>query len=221
MSRDTTRMFSGDVPERGYVVDKIHDFKVVVKDSSRSVEDRRVALRFLVHFVEDLHMPMHVGDNNDKGGNRTQVRFFDRGTNMHSLWDSGMIEYICDTEDFWLKDLAALDTPPARAAAMKGTIEDWATESLLAARQAYLGPRDGQAPQVRAETGGCVPRRESAGCAPTAVPGERAVGDGAQPDVAATVAGFRGAVTTSDCSIRLEFRFFDLIEGQFLGDGAA
>ena len=136
-------VFSGDVPERGYVVDKIHDFKVAVTDPSRSVEDRRIALRFLVHFVEDLHMPMHVGDNNDKGGNRTQVRFFDRGTNMHSLWDSGMIEYVCDTEEFWLKDLAALDSPEARAMAMKGTIEDWATESLLAARQAYQVPETG------------------------------------------------------------------------------
>ena len=188
-------MFSGDVPERGYVVDKIHDFKVVVKDSSRSLEDRRIALRFLIHFVEDLHMPMHVGDNNDKGGNRTQVRFFDRGTNMHSLWDSGMIEYICDTEDFWLKDLAALDTPQARAAAMKGTIEDWATESLLAARQAYQVPETGKRLKSGPETRGCVPRRELAGLAPTALPGERAAGDGAQPDVGTvTVAGFRGAV---------------------------
>jgi hypothetical protein len=125
-------------------VDKIHDFKVIVKDSSQSIDDRRVALRFLVHFVEDLHMPMHVGDNNDKGGNQTQVRFFDRGTNMHSLWDSGMIEYVCDTEEFWLKDLAALDSPEARAMAMKGTIEDWATESLLASRQAYQVPETGK-----------------------------------------------------------------------------
>jgi nuclease S1 len=137
-------IFAGDTPERGYVVDKIHDFKVVVNDSSHSLEDRRVALRFLVHFVEDLHMPMHVGDNNDKGGNRTQVRFFERGTNMHSLWDSGMIEYICDTEDFWLKDLAVLDTPPAREKATKGTIEDWATESLMASRQAYVIPETGK-----------------------------------------------------------------------------
>jgi nuclease S1 len=137
-------IFAGDVAEKGYVVDKIHDFKVVVNDAGQSVEDRRIALRFLVHFVEDLHMPMHVGDNNDKGGNRTQVRFFDRGTNMHSLWDSGMIEYICDTEDYWLRDLAALDTPEARAVAMKGMIEDWATESLLAARQAYQVPETGK-----------------------------------------------------------------------------
>jgi nuclease S1 len=137
-------IFAGDVPQRGYVVDKIHDFKVVLKDPGQSVEDRRIAVRFLSHFVEDLHMPLHVGDNDDKGGNQTQVRFFDRGTNMHNLWDSGMIEYICDTEDFWLKELAALETADTREAAKKGTLEDWATESLLAARQAYQVPETGK-----------------------------------------------------------------------------
>ena len=48
-----------------------------------------------------------------------------------------------NTEDFWLVDLAELDTPEARAAAMKGTVEDWATESLLAARHAYQVPETG------------------------------------------------------------------------------
>ena len=55
-----------------------------------------------------------MGDNHDKGGNRTQVRFYDRGTNMHRLWDSDMIEREGDGEDFWLADLAPLDTPENR-----------------------------------------------------------------------------------------------------------
>ena len=104
-------LFSGDLSERGYVLDKIHDFKVVLKDPSRSVEDRRFALRFLIHCVEDLHMPLHVGDNNDNGGNQTQVRFFDEGTNMHRLWDSQIIEHVSDKEDFWLTDLITLGHP--------------------------------------------------------------------------------------------------------------
>jgi nuclease S1 len=137
-------LFSGDLPERGYVVDKIHDFKVILKDPARSIEDRRFALRFLIHCIEDLHMPLHVGDNNDKGGNQTQVRFFDEGTNMHRLWDSQIIEHVSDKEDFWLTDLTALDTAENRAAWTKGTVEDWATESLLAARQAYQVPETGQ-----------------------------------------------------------------------------
>ena len=86
------RKYSGDVSSKGCVVEKINEFEATLKDPSRSVEDRRFALRFLVHCVEDLHMPMHVGDNGDKGGNRTQVRFFDRGTNMHVLCETGMIE---------------------------------------------------------------------------------------------------------------------------------
>jgi hypothetical protein len=115
--------FSGDVASKGCVVDKINEFRLTVKDPSKAVEDRRFALRFLVHCLEDMHQPCHVGDNSDKGGNLTQVRWFDRGSNMHRVWDSGIIERVGTTEDFWLNDLAALDTPEARQEAMKGTVE--------------------------------------------------------------------------------------------------
>lgn len=101
--------WSADDPKHGCVVDKINEFRATLKDPSKSVEDRRFALRFLIHCVEDMHMPMHVGHNHDRGGNDTQVRFFDRGMNMHSLWDFGMIERFSKTEDFWLDDLGALD----------------------------------------------------------------------------------------------------------------
>jgi len=76
--------FSGDVSSKGCIVDKINEFRLTLKDPSKSVEDRRFALRFVIHLVEDLHMPLHLGDNHDKGGNKTQVRFYDRGTNMWS-----------------------------------------------------------------------------------------------------------------------------------------
>jgi hypothetical protein len=92
----------------GCVVDKINEFQKVIGDKSKSIEDRRFALRFLVHCVEDTHMPMHVGDNHDKGGNDTQVRWFDRGSNMHRVWDGGIIERAGDLQDFWLPDLNEL-----------------------------------------------------------------------------------------------------------------
>ena len=136
--------FSGDVPEKGCIVDKIKEFKKSLNDPSKSIAERRLALRFLIHLIEDLHMPLHVGDNHDKGGNKTQVRFFDDGTNMHRLWDSGMILRVGDSDDFWVADLAELDTPNKRNEAMKGTVEDWATESLLLARAAYQVPETGK-----------------------------------------------------------------------------
>jgi hypothetical protein len=59
---------------------------------------------------------------------------------MHRVWDSGIIEHAGGNEDAWLADLVAMDTPETRDIATKGTVEDWATESLLVARQAYENP---------------------------------------------------------------------------------
>jgi hypothetical protein len=132
--------FSAPDAKHGCIVEKIKEFKTTVKDTTKSVEDRRFAIRFLVHLVEDLHIPMHVGDNHDPGGNDTQVRFFDSGSNMHGLWDSDMITRAGDKEEFWLADLSQLDTDQNRPGWMAGTVEEWATESLLAARAAYLVP---------------------------------------------------------------------------------
>jgi len=82
------RRYSGDISSMGCVVDKITEFRLVVKDKTKSVEERRFALRFLIHCREDMHQPCHVGDNHDKGGNLKQVRWFDRGSNMHRVWVS-------------------------------------------------------------------------------------------------------------------------------------
>jgi hypothetical protein len=63
---------------------------------------------------------------------------------MHLLWDSDMIGRVSHDEDFWLADLAALDTPGARQTATRGSVEDWATENLLAAKEAYKVPETGE-----------------------------------------------------------------------------
>jgi S1/P1 Nuclease len=136
--------YSADDSKHGCVVDKIKEFRKVIGDKSKSIEDRRFALRFVVHCLQDMHQPCHVGDNHDKGGNDTQVRWFDHGSNLHRVWDGGIIERAGSTEDFWLNDLATLDTPENCVAWMKRTVEDWATESLLAAREAYQDPRTGK-----------------------------------------------------------------------------
>lgn len=50
------------------------------------------ALKFLVHFVGDLHQPMHMGRKDDKGGNKVDFNWFGRKTNLHSVWDGALIE---------------------------------------------------------------------------------------------------------------------------------
>jgi len=63
---------------------------------------------------------------------------------MHRLWDSDLIEWNTSSEKVWLDELAELDTPEARAITSRGTVEEWATESLTAARGAYVVPTTGQ-----------------------------------------------------------------------------
>jgi hypothetical protein len=145
--------FAGDYARKGCIVPKIRELRAVLKDRSRPVEERRFALRFLVHLVEDLHMPLHVGENHDKGGNDLQVRWFDRGSNLHRVWDSGIIDHAGRGEDGRLADLVAMDTDEARAQAQAGTVEDWATESLQAAREAYQDPKTGQRIKPGAQLG--------------------------------------------------------------------
>lgn len=64
-----------------------------LKDKSLTPIQKSEALKFLIHFVGDAHQPMHVSRAEDKGGNTIQVRFDGKGTNMHSLWDSKLIDH--------------------------------------------------------------------------------------------------------------------------------
>jgi hypothetical protein len=83
---------------------------------------------------------LHVGD---KGGNQTQVRFFDRGTNMYSLWDTGIIEWFSRGEDEWLGELTVLASPQSPDSTSEGTVEDWG-EGFVDGQNGLPRPDDGQ-----------------------------------------------------------------------------
>ncbi|MEO6523538.1 MAG: S1/P1 nuclease [Mucilaginibacter sp.] len=63
-----------------------------IADPQKSKQAKVTALKFLVHVIGDIHQPMHVSHAEDKGGNDIQITFNGDGTNLHSLWDSGLIE---------------------------------------------------------------------------------------------------------------------------------
>jgi len=139
---------------RGCVVAKIRHFRKVLADRQGPRKERRRALLFLVHFVEDVHQPLHVGDNRDQGGNLTQVRFRGRGTNLHRIWDSDLIDHAGLGDRAWMERINAEITPERAAGWSKGDVEDWATESLEAARRAYHLPGGPDTPlQSGAELG--------------------------------------------------------------------
>lgn len=86
-----------------------HLFFAIDKMSERLKKDKydAEALKFLVHFMADLHQPMHLGRADDLGGNKVAVQWFGKSTNLHAVWD-GMItegqkmsysEYSCFLQD--------------------------------------------------------------------------------------------------------------------------
>lgn len=78
-------------PPEGDAVTALARFTATLRDDAASQEDKALALRFIVHIVSDLHQPLHTGNGTDRGGNNMIVRWFDETTNLHSVWDSGMI----------------------------------------------------------------------------------------------------------------------------------
>lgn len=79
-------------PERGDALSALAQFAATVRDPAASREDRALALRFIIHIVGDVHQPLHAGNGTDSGGNDVKVRWFGQETNLHSVWDSRMIE---------------------------------------------------------------------------------------------------------------------------------
>ena len=60
-------------------------------DAARTAALRGEALKYLVHFVGDMHQPLHCADNTDRGGNDVEVFFHRRRSNLHAVWDEGIV----------------------------------------------------------------------------------------------------------------------------------
>ncbi|MFW2404060.1 MAG: S1/P1 nuclease [Gammaproteobacteria bacterium] len=74
--------------DRGDVLWAIRRFRAEFADRSVSPRHRAEALRFLVHFIGDVHQPLHVGREDDRGGNEITVMLGGKRTNLHALWDA-------------------------------------------------------------------------------------------------------------------------------------
>ena len=80
-----------DCPDGQCVVHAIHHYAAILGDRSLPIAERAQALNFVVHFVGDAQQPLHAGYKDDKGGNEVQVQFEGRGSNLHRVWDSGLL----------------------------------------------------------------------------------------------------------------------------------
>ena len=128
---------------KGDLVTAIAKCVSVLKDPKSKEEDKVFYLKMLVHFVGDLHQPMHIGQKEDRGGNRIKVEWFGKGTNLHSVWDTKMIE----AWNMSYIELAnnAKDLSKAQLKAIeKGSVEDWVNEVHEITKELYSSVKEGE-----------------------------------------------------------------------------
>jgi nuclease S1 len=149
-----------DCPGGSCVVGAIEAQRAVLADHGQTSLARREALKFLVHFVGDVHQPLHAGSREDAGGNRFQISLrtdiepeaYARrsyvngvmGTNLHSIWDYYILADARLTPAKYRDRLLA--SLPRSARAPIGTPLEWARESCA------ISQRDDFYPQVHTMT---------------------------------------------------------------------
>lgn len=153
--------------ESGCITQAIAEQLAILKNSQADPRKRADAARYVIHFIGDLHMPLHATTNNDEGGNCVPVRFFRRNPrehnhsftpNLHSVWDTTILERDMEGADpiEYAEFLDQSFSPQAEAWTKDGIhVEDWAWESHDLAESvvyANLVPTDPIEPPVPVHT---------------------------------------------------------------------
>jgi hypothetical protein len=116
-------------PANGLLMTSIREQLKVLKDETATDDKKVFAMKFLVHLVGDLHQPLHVGSGSDQGANACKVFFQGKQTNLHSVWDEGMINFTNLSFTEWANFLMQGHTQADVSAMMTGDVLDWARES--------------------------------------------------------------------------------------------
>ena len=133
-----------DKAKDGDVIAAIEHITKTLKKGGLTHEVEAAYVKMLVHLVGDIHQPLHVGTGEDKGGNDLKVEWFYRNSNLHRVWDSGMI----DSKQFSYTELAEVVSVKISKDSVKrwqsSDVRTWAKESIQLRDQVYDLPQDKQ-----------------------------------------------------------------------------
>lgn len=128
----------------GDVLQALRKFEAILRDPKVSDEARWQALAFYTHFVGDIHQPLHVGRADDWGGNKIKLTWLGDASNLHSVWDSELIDHekLSYTE---YADFLSFITPQQIAQWQATGYLDWARESKALRKSVYdFGQQEGR-----------------------------------------------------------------------------
>ncbi|TRX59397.1 S1/P1 nuclease [Fulvivirga sp. M361] len=127
--------------KNGDIIASIERLIKELKSGGLTEKQETEHLKMLIHLVGDIHQPLHVGTGKDKGGNDVKVKWFWENSNLHRVWDSGMIDkkqYSYSELADRLKRTSKRDIIQLQAA----SVLDWANESKSFRKQYYDLPED-------------------------------------------------------------------------------
>jgi len=133
--RDCRRSPKGDC-----VVAAINRGVAALRDSRVTGPERVQALMFLVHFVGDVHQPLHSANGktatgaSDRGGNLIAVDFYGHQTNLHRVWDGELLAHSGETQAELVEELSALAKSFPAETFTKTSAASWATDAHQQAR---------------------------------------------------------------------------------------
>ena len=129
-------------PGRQCVVGQIERFRQTLADPSINSAKRQKALKYLVHFVGDLHQPLHAGQNQDRGGNDVTVEFLGQTVNpftkkpwnLHQVWDNGLLDLYASDSKQAVEQIDQYLTSQNEDVLARGSVVEWAMQSHDQAR---------------------------------------------------------------------------------------
>jgi hypothetical protein len=133
-----------DCPDRACVVAQIENDLHILANRNLTDDIRAEALRFLVHFVADVHQPLHAEDDDDKGGNQVRVYLGRERANLHRVWDADVVEALGFDTALAANGIDRAISPAQRKAWTACTPAQWASEAHAIARDQIYPPLHGR-----------------------------------------------------------------------------
>jgi hypothetical protein len=124
---------------KGDIVKGLQYFVDQLTNRRSTSYQKKIAIRFIVHFVGDFHQPLHIGKKEDRGGNDIKFKWNGNRTNLHSIWDHEMINGQNLTLDEYVSFINHVDKYRVLKW-QKTRVRDWLNEGMHLRKTAYKLP---------------------------------------------------------------------------------